>query len=270
MIRATLFLLLSFTFFGIIYSQEKNQISYIANQGVFIEYNGKRVLIDALHDEYLPYYQETRIPYRVMLNSASAPFERVDLFLVTSALGDHFDKALTVEFFEKHRESILIAPEQVLDTLGNLTHLAAQFYPIRKTDSGLVYAMDGINIRTFPLSHAFDEHGAWVDNMAYLIDFEGLKILHVGDANILPENLNRIQKEIGKGVDYAILPDWFFDKKEDIAKVKKQIKAKKFIVAHVMKMKTGTYSDRLKKRVKDFDIDLKVFVRIGEFETIKK
>ncbi len=270
MIRISLFFLLSFLFFGTIHSQENNQISYIANQGIFIEYNGKKVLIDALHDEYLSHYQETRVPYRLIMNSASAPFERVDLFLVTSALGDHFDKDLTIKFFEKHKESIFIAPEQVLDTMGSLAHLEAQFYPLKETDNGLVYAMDGINIQTFPLVHAYDEKGAWVDNMAYLLDFEGLKILHVGDANFLPENLNRIQKEIGDGVDYAILPDWFFENKEDIAKVKKQIKAKKIIVAHVLKMKTAIYSNSLKNRVKDFDLDLRVFLRIGEFETIKK
>lgn len=267
--RTTLFFLFSFLFFGTIHSQEKSQIQYIANQGVFIEYNGKKVLIDALHDPHLTYYQETRAAFRLMLTTATAPFEKVDLFLATSALGDHFDSKLTIDFLEKHIETILIAPQQVLDSMGTLTHLEAQFYPLRETDSGLMYAMDGVDIHTFPLKHAFNEESEWVENMAYLLDFEGFRILHVGDANFLPENLNRIEKEIGKGVDYVILPDWFFENKEAIAKVKKQIKAKKFIVAHVLKMKTTTYSRRLKNRVKDFDLDLKVFLNVGELEKIK-
>lgn len=270
MTRTTLIFLFSFLFWGTIYSQEKSQITYIANQGVFIEYNGKKVLIDALHDEHLSHYQATRIPYRLIMNSASTPFEKVDLFLVTSALGDHFDKDLTVEFFEKHTETILVAPRQVLDTMGTLNHLEAQFYPILETDNGMMYAMDGINIQTFPLIHAYNKESEGVDNMAYLLDFDGLRILHVGDANFLPENLNRIQKAIGKGVDYIILPDWFFKNKEDVAKVKKQIKAKKFIVAHVIKMKTGIYSNQLKKRVEEFKMDLTVLLSIGQFETIKK
>jgi len=227
-------------------------------------------LIDALHDEHLSYYQETRYPYRLIMNSASAPFEMVDLFAVTSALGDHFDTDLTIEFFEKHKESILVAPQQVLDTMGTLTHLEAQFYSIQAKDNGLMYAMDGINIHAFPLIHAYNKESEGVDNMAYLLDFEGLKVLHVGNANFLPENLNTIQKAIGKGVDYAILPDWFFKNKETISQVKKQIQAKKFIVAHIIKTKSGTYSNQLKKRVKDFDMDLTVFLSIGQLETIKK
>ncbi len=270
MTRTIFIFLFFFLFWGTIQAQEKNQITYIANQGVYIEYNGKKVLIDALHDEHLSHYQATRVPYRLIMNSASTPFERVDLFLVTSALGDHFDTDLTVKFFEKHKESIFVAPQQVLDTMGNLAHLEAQFYPIQETDKGMIYAMDGINIQTFPLKHSYNKESEGVVNMAYLLDFEGLKILHVGDANFLPENLNSIQKAIGKGVDYAILPDWFFENKADIAKVKKRIKAKKFIAAHVLNMKTAAYSTRLKNRVKEFNMDMTVFVRIGQYETIEK
>lgn len=270
MIKATFVFLFSFLFIGTILSQEKKQITYIANTGVFIEYNGKKVLIDALHDEYLSHYQATRHPYRLIMTTASPPFEIVDLFLVTHVHGDHFDTDLTITFFEKHKETIFVAPQQVLDTMGTLTHLEAQFYPVRGTDIGEIYHMDGINIQTIPLVHSYPKGNAWVENMAYLLDFDGFKILHVGDAEFLPENLSRIEKAIGKGVDYAILPDWFFENKEYIAKVNKHIKAKKFMAVHVMKMKTGTYSDRLKKRVKEFGLDLTVFLRIGQFETLNK
>lgn len=270
MFRVNLIFLFSFLYLGAILSQEKNQITYIANEGVFIEYNGKTVLIDGLHDEYLDYYHSTVIPYRLMMANANTPFEMVDLFLVTHVHGDHFDTDLTIQFFEKHKESILVAPEQVINTMGRLAHLEAQFYPIRGTDNGIVYAMDGLTIQTFPLIHSHPAKNDWVENMAYLLDFEGLKILHVGDAEFLPENLNRLKKAIGKGVDYAILPDWFFEDKETIKMVKKNIKANKFIAAHVLNMKTGIYEGHLKKRVKEFDLDLNVFLRIGEFETIKK
>jgi len=247
--KSTLIFLLSFFSINIIFSQEKNQITYIANEGVFIEYNGKHVFIDALHDEHSTFYEHTRKPYRLIMNNASAPFERIDLFLVTHVLGDHFDADLTIEFFEKHKETILVAPQQVLDTM---------------------YAMDGITIQTFPLIYSTSKENNWLENMAYILDFDGLKILHAGDAEFSPENLSRIKKAIGKGVDYAILPDWFFEKKEDIAKVKRQIKAKKFIAAHVLKSKSAIYSNLLKKRVKEFDMDVTVFFSVGQFETIKK
>ena len=270
MTRTKLTILFSFLFFGTILAQEKNQITYIANEGLFIEKNGKKVLIDALHDKYLDYYEFTRSSFRLLMTKANAPFETVDLFLVTHVHGDHFDKDLTVDFFEKHKETILVAPQQVLDTMGQLTHLEAQFYPIRGKDSGHMFSMDGIDIQTIPLLHSYQKGNAWVENMGYILDFDGFKILHVGDAEFLPENLNRLKKAIGKGVDYAILPDWFFENKEDIAQVKQKIKAKKYRVVHIMTTKPGTYNTRLKKRVKAFNMDLKALVTVGQFETIEE
>jgi len=269
--KSTLAILLSFLSIGTILSQEKNQITYTGNEGVFIEYNAKHVLIDALHDPHSNVYDYTRKPYRLLMTDGKAPFEQIDLFLVTHVHGDHFDIDLTIDFFEKHKEAILVAPQQVIDTMGTLTtHLAAQFYPLKGTDNGVMYAMDGINIQTFPLKHINPKKNGWIENMAYILDFEGLKIMHMGDAAFLPENLSQIKKAIGKGVDYAILPYWFFETKENIAKVKQQIKAKKFIAVHVLTLDASNYSRKMKKRIKEFDMDVAIFSSIGQFEIIKK
>ncbi len=268
--KSTFAILLSFLYIGTILSQEKNQITYTGNEGVFIEYNAKHVLIDALHDPNSKVYEYTRKPYRLLMTKGNPPFEQIDLFLVTHVHDDHFDIDLTIDFFEKHKETILVAPQQVIDTMGTLTHLAAQFYPLRGTDNGVMYTMDGINIQTFPLKHTNPKKNDWVENMAYILDFEGLKIMHIGDAAFSPENLSQIKKAIGKGVDYAILPYWFFKNKENIAKVKQEIKAKKFIAVHVLTIDASNFSRKMKKRIKEFNMDVAVFFSIGQFETIKK
>jgi len=269
-----LFLLLSLSFLLVtaIFSQEeKNQITYIANEGIMIEYQGKKVLIDALHKDNtnVRLYQFTRNPFPYNMINGKVPFDDVDLFLITHLHGDHFNPVSMKEFLTSHEETILIAPEQVIDTMGH-TNLATQIYPLSGTDIGLMYEMDGIKIHALPLIHSYPQENAWIDNMAYLLDFDGLTILHVGDAEFLPENLNRIQKAIGKGVDYVLLPDWYFEDTESIAQVHKKIKAKKYMAMHVMVTKPGTYERRLKKRVKDFNLDLNVLMRVGEIQSLEK
>jgi len=267
-----LFVSLFFSFFLIttLLSQEKNQITYIANEGVFIECQGKKVFIDALHKSHNKLYQFTRNPFPYNIIRGIAPFDGIDLFMVTHLHGDHFNPTFTIDFLENHAETIMIAPEQVIDTMGIVEHLTAQIYPLKGTDKGLMYEMDGIKIHAIPLIHSYPKKNHWIENMAYLLDFDGLTILHTGDAEFLPENLNRIQKAIGKGVDYVLLPDWFFADKATIAQVHKKIKAKKYLAMHVMVTEPGTYERRLKKRVADFKMDLNVFMRIAEFQSLEK
>ena len=260
----------SFLFITHLFSQEKNQWTYIANEGIFIEYQGKKVLIDALHKGDNHIYRSTQNPFPYNIMNGIAPFDKVDLFLITHLHGDHFNAAFTTEFLEKHAESIMVAPEQVIDTMGRIDYLKAQFYPLRGTDKGLMYEMDGLQIHAVPLIHSYPQKNDWIENMGYLLDFDGLTILHVGDAEFLPENLKRIQKAIGKGVDYAFLPDWFFEDEKVIAQVHEKIKAKKFMAMHVIVTEPGTYERRLKKRVKDFNMDLNVLMRIGEFQILEK
>ena len=226
-------------------------------------------MIDALHKSDIPLYQFTRNPFPYNMINGKPPFDGVDLFMITHLHNDHFSPTYMKDFLGEHEETILIAPEQVIDTMGQID-LATQIYPLRGTDKGLMYEMDGIKIHALPLIHSFPQKDAWIDNMAYLLDFDGLRILHAGDAEFLPENLNRIRQAIGKRIDYILLPDWYFEDKETIAQVHKKIKAKKYIAMHVMVTRPGTYERRLKKRVKDFNLDLNVFMRVGEVQPLEK
>lgn len=255
---------------GNILAQEKNQITYIANEGVFLEYKGNTVFIDALHKKYIQYYQPTLGKTAIGAIQKMTPFEAVDLMLVTHVHRDHFDVAYTIQFLENHEETILVAPQQVMDSIGRIDYLTNQFYPLQATENGPVYEMEGMTIQSIPLLHAHQEKNDWVQNLGYIVDFEGLMVLHAGDAELLDENFERLKKAIGKGVDYAILPDWFFADDESIKKVAKYIKAKKYIAVHVPITIKNFHERKLKKRVEPYGLDLNVFLRIGETEPLEK
>lgn len=253
-----------------LFAQEKNQITYIANEGVLLEYAGNSVLIDALHRKYRSFYQPTLGKTVLGMMDGLTPFEEVDLMLVTHGHGDHFDAAYTAEFLEKHLETILVAPQQVIDTLGRVDYLTNQYYPLQVSDKGPIYEMEGMTIHSIPLLHSYQVKNNWVQNFGYIVDFEGLRILHVGDAELAEENFKHIEEAIGKGVDVAILPDWFFSDENTIKKVKQFIKAKKYVAVHVMLTVKNFYERRLKKRVAPFGLDLNVFLRVGETEPLQK
>ena len=263
------FQFLIFFFFNA-FSQTNNQITYIANEGVFIEYEGKKIIIDALHKKYDAIYQFTRLPYVLAMLEAKTPFDSINLMLVTHVHGDHFNREYTLDLLNKHHETIFIAPQQVIDTMGQLNYLQNKIYAVQGSDKGLMYEMEGLKIHSIPLLHSYQERNHWVENMAYLLDFEGLTILHIGDAELVVDNFDRIKKAIGKGVDYALLPDWYFSEGDHLSKIKQKIKAKKYIAIHVMDTKSGLYERRLKKKVKPFGIDLNVFLRVGETQVLEK
>jgi L-ascorbate metabolism protein UlaG (beta-lactamase superfamily) len=260
--------LLSFGCYTTIFAQEVNQITYIANSGVFIEKEGKKILIDALHKKYHSLYQATKPPYPKMLINGDTPFAELDLFLITHVHEDHFNGEYMSDFLKQHEEAILIAPQQVIDSMTAIEPIEAQIYPLKGTDKGLSYELDGIQITTIPLEHSYPEKNSWVHNMAYLINVEGTTILHVGDANMTAKNYDLIARYTKKGVDYAILPFWYFE--EENPTWRKKIKAKKYIAVHVTTNKSGTFEGILKKKMAKFGIDLNVFITIGEFQPIEE
>lgn len=59
------------------------QITYIANEGVLISSGDKQVLIDGLHREYGPEYAFLPPAEREKIETAKAPFNEIDLILVS-------------------------------------------------------------------------------------------------------------------------------------------------------------------------------------------
>src|SRR5215216_4933342 len=66
------------------------EITYIANEGVLISSGDKQVLIDGLHREYQRDYAFLPAAQREKIENAKAPFDKIDLILVSHTHLDHF------------------------------------------------------------------------------------------------------------------------------------------------------------------------------------
>jgi L-ascorbate metabolism protein UlaG (beta-lactamase superfamily) len=93
--------------------------------------------------------------------------------------------------------------------------------------------------------------------MAYLVELNGVRILHVGDADTDANAFDRMEIS---SVDVAIVPQWFDGEKGQ--KIIKKLKPKKVIVTHIApREKTGD-NNPLKKQATLF------FERIGQSITL--
>lgn len=262
--RKKIFLLLFFFYLIGFQQQGYSQITYIANEGIFITVNNKKILIDALHRQTPSVYQHTPANYTTAIINAHSPFDSIQLFLITHGHPDHFKKDYLQQFLKNHRACPLIAPTEVIDTLlkGD-SQLLPQLYAANLPKGGFLYELEGIKVTAIPLQHIGKPEKPPLDHFGYLLDIDGLTIFHGADAVVSQANWKIIRRFIKK-VDYVVLPyDWFYE--AGLAFIKKEPIGKHYIAVHVMQHEKA----KMQKKLKGVLPSLRVFTKVGEVVNIK-
>lgn len=180
-------------------------VTYIANEGFLIEVGSRKIMIDGIFDDRSISYAHVPDEKTLDLMRASkAPFDDVDLLLFTHSHRDHFSVGPVLDHLKGNASGVLIGPPQVVDELRIVEpEIEDSGISIRELDLDLFESADmefeGIRVQATRLRHSaymetnektgeqFNRHER-VENLAYLIEVEGLTILHVGDA-VLSQNL---------------------------------------------------------------------------------
>lgn len=225
-------------------------IKYIANMGVLISSGGKSVLIDAIHREYKPSYLFPPPDLLKALESAAPPYNGVDLVLVTHNHLDHFHPESIALHLKNNPKATLVSAEQIV---AEIAKTAAAFDAVKSRikevtpawDQKTVIDIGGIKLTVLGLRHVNLRHRQ-VQNMGYIVEIAGRKVLHVGDAELSTENfasflLNR------ENIDVAVLPAWFLDTAGGCEQVKKLIGAKHLIATHIPPDHAADYRESVKK-----------------------
>ena len=125
-------------------------ITYVGNAGFLINIGDKKILIDALFKGFKGNYN---LPQKVQdkLTLAQAPFDDVDLILVTHAHGDHFNANMVSEHMKNNPKAIFASTQQVVDRLNGFSDRSIIFNPSKgRTDKKEI---QGFSIETFFLPH---------------------------------------------------------------------------------------------------------------------
>lgn len=211
------------------------EITYIANEGVLIASNDKQVLIDGLHREYQPEYAFLPAPEREKIETAKAPFDKIDLILVSHMHLDHFHPESVGLHLKHNPKAMLVSSAQVVEEIEKKSK---DYEAIKARVAGatppwkekVAMKVAGIDFEILRLRHGT---GRWreLHNLGHIIKLGGKKLLHVGDADTEVENFEKFNLD-EEGIDIAILPSWFLFG-SGVTIVREHIKPKQIIAVHI-------------------------------------
>jgi len=196
---------------GLVAQKEPLGLTYVANSGVLVRSGDTKVFIDALFDKP---NQEYRAPAPEVLDKmmkGEAPFDGVDIVLVTHNHPDHFDARLAVRYLETFPEATLLAPA---DAVAEMREAAADWTRIEKRVVPLdlkVGEIEKRDLKQIPVTAFRTLHSGDLEspmNLMYLIELGGWRVFHEGDSTGKPEAFRDFGLDSAP-VDLALVHYWF-------------------------------------------------------------
>lgn len=161
-------------------------LTYVANMGVLVGSGDSKVLIDSLFDKPNPDYRAPAPETLDKIMKGEAPFDGVDLVLVTHNHPDHFDAGLAVRYLETHAEPLLLAPADAVEAMRGVAADWAKIGPRVVAIDLKVGEKEARDPKGIPLTACRTLHSGDRDspmNLMFLFELGGRGILHEGDPN---------------------------------------------------------------------------------------
>lgn len=158
--------------------QEKVDVTYVGNAGFLVKIGDKKILIDALFKGFEGDYEISQ-EIQEKLTLAEAPFDNVDLILVTHAHGDHVDPAMVSEHMKNNPRAIFASTQQLVDYLKDSTNRSIGFNPTKAISDKK--EIRGIHVESFLLPHGPDSR---IINVGFLVTVNGITFFQTGDADL--------------------------------------------------------------------------------------
>jgi L-ascorbate metabolism protein UlaG (beta-lactamase superfamily) len=241
------------------------ELVYLANEGFLARVGEHTVAIDAFVTE--PYGGYAAVPKELFadLVARKGAFGDLDLLLVSHAHPDHFQPKAAAEFLAAHSDVPCVTSPQVLEALGTELSELPKGCQALLPEAGAVVAetAGGIRVELLRLPHAGGARTASVENLGHLIELDGVRLLHVGDADVERDELAAYGLS-EKAIDVALVPYWWLGDTADLVRVRERIGAKHLVAVHVPPAEVGS----VKARLAALDPALLVFERPGEARTL--
>jgi L-ascorbate metabolism protein UlaG (beta-lactamase superfamily) len=166
-------------------------ITYIGNEGFLLTSPTKKILIDALYsDGYGLFFVPPKEVTRDIMD-AKAPFDSIDLYLLTHYHKDHCDPVLIHEYLSKHKNVPFVASNPSIVFIdGNcfgFVLLKRQFCELSpEINQSISKTVHTIPVKAFGLKHlSFYKDSIDLEenmvNESFLFEMDGIKIFHSGD-----------------------------------------------------------------------------------------
>jgi L-ascorbate metabolism protein UlaG (beta-lactamase superfamily) len=181
---------------------------YVANAGWLVAVDGARFLIDAPIREGIAPYATSTADERRRLESATAPYDRVDAILVTHWHEDHFSPEAVAAHLRANPRALVVSSPEVI---ARLRAVAADLPGERlrgvlpAPGSAQDVTVAGTTVRVLRIRHN-DARRFPEQHVGFLIG-DAVTVLHVGDADPVADNF-AVMRTLPR-VDLALLPFWY-------------------------------------------------------------
>lgn len=185
-------------------------VTFLANEGLLLSTPQHGVLVDAcVREPYLEYGAVNDQVWSALLRGA-APFERVDVVLVSHAHRDHFQVEAARELLLARPEVHFVVHEEVAAQLAaqwrDWSRVAARVVAVAPTDGApVVWSREGVTVTLHRLPHGPARTNP--ENLAHVVEIGGRRVLHVGDAEATAAQVRATGIDT---IDVALLPFWYW------------------------------------------------------------
>jgi L-ascorbate metabolism protein UlaG (beta-lactamase superfamily) len=219
------------------------KVTYVGNEGVMLESGETKITIDATHKLYPrePFYRYLTPELLEKMERAQAPFDGIDMVLVTHYHSDHFHPETTGLYLRNSSSSKLYGARQISSAM----QYSADF-PKVQSQLEIVNAAPGEKTRVNESVTAFGiPHGQDTQHLGYVVRLGGKTLAHFGDADFQEENLRALRLTDEK-IDVALIPFWVLDRAETRALIAKYIAPKQIVAIHIPPRDEATAAAELK------------------------
>jgi len=212
-------------------------ITQLANEGVILaEHGSARVMIDGMVVEPYSVYGGLTDEVAGLFYLAEGPFDGISLALASHRHHDHNQPGPACRFLQRSTGTRFVSSRQVMDLMAEKCPQFITDNPrIRiiepREELAEVFETDSARVTAFPLSHGNGKY-AKLQNFAHLVEIGGLRILHLGDAAMEPENFSRAGVEKLRA-DVVLIPYWYFQPGPGGAIVRRFLQAPHQIAVHI-------------------------------------
>lgn len=216
-------------------ASEELHLTYLGNEGFLIEAGGHKVLIDALTAQDPTYVLKTEALQRQLLR-AEPPFDDVGLVLTTHRHHDHFDPDAVSEYLLANPRARFISTPQAVERLRR-AHPAWDVIrdrvDARYPATGERIAIDGLpfSLELLRLHHGLERRPS-TENLGFLLDVGGWKVLHIGDTEATERDFAPYRLAEDE-IDIALVPSWFFAREPWTGVIETSVAPRRLVAMHL-------------------------------------
>jgi L-ascorbate metabolism protein UlaG (beta-lactamase superfamily) len=183
-------------------------VHYVANAGVLLTVDGRKILIDSPIRDGIPPYTRPSEDERARLEGARSPYDGVAAILITHWHEDHFSPDAVAAHLRSSPVTLLITSGEVVDRVRTAAPdlPAARFRPTTPAPgASTIVELEGLRVHVLRIRHN-PTRRLPAEHVGFLV--QGTKTaLHVGDADPAADNFSVLAGL--PPVDVALVPFWF-------------------------------------------------------------